>query len=75
MRGYEARWHTSGAEARTQALLQERLSEIGDRLEQLRPIRDSGGDVLAGRIIETLEREKAKIRATVAARKAGRASR
>lgn len=41
--------------------LRERVAEIGEQLDRLRPIRGRGGDALAGMLTVTLERERAEI--------------
>jgi hypothetical protein len=49
------------AAADPQAALRERLSQIDGQLEGLKRTHQQRGDALAGRLVETLERERAGI--------------
>ena len=50
------------AAADPQAALRERLNQIEGQLAELKRLHEHKGDALAGRIIQTLERERADLR-------------
>jgi hypothetical protein len=54
------------AAADPQAALRERLTQIEGQLSELKRLHEQKGDALAGRIVETLERERAELRVKLA---------